>query len=76
MKGQIGQIIILIVEFVAVVLFILAIGPILYGMCANIPLGFVFQLFIPGPQDAALGTLKALVDSGLLTGASFAAIFK
>lgn len=76
MKGQIGQIIILIAEFIMVFLILTAIGPALYDMCAGIPLGFVLQAFLPGPQDAALGTLKALVDSMALTGASIVALFK
>lgn len=57
-------------------LIITAIGPTLYALCSNVPLGFVLQLVLPGPEDAALGVLKAIIDAGLLTGASVAAILR
>lgn len=75
-RGQIGQIIAILLEFIIAFLLITAVGPTLYTMCANIPLGFILQLFLPGPEDAVFGVLKALVDAGLLTAGSAAAVFR
>lgn len=59
---------VLVVEFMIVFFLLLELGPIIHEQSSGIPFGFVLRILFPGPEEAILGAVKALIGSTLITG--------